>query len=352
MSTSDSQFSIQCPLPFQSGETVQLAHGGGGRLSQQLLEQLIFPALRNPWLDCRHDGAILPTGSQTMAMTTDSYVVHPLFFPGGDIGSLAVHGTLNDLAMCGAQPLYLSLSFILEEGLSLETLRKVLESIRTATIESQVAVVTGDTKVVDRGKGDGIYINTTGLGGVPPGIKLGPQYVQEGDQILLSGPIGEHGIAILSAREGLQFETPVVSDSAALNGIVSNLLKACPDIHLLRDPTRGGVASVLNEIAQSAELGIDLEEDRIEVSEQVQGACEMLGLDPLYVANEGRFLAFVPPSQKSVALEILRSTPLGKAAQCIGQVTTEHPGMVVMKTCIGSTRVVDMLSGEQLPRIC
>jgi hydrogenase expression/formation protein HypE len=342
-----------CPLPLSEYPHVQMAHGGGGRLSQMLLERLFAPAFANPALDARHDGAVLEVGGARLAVSTDSFVVSPRFFPGGDIGSLAVHGTVNDLAMCGARPLALTCGFVLEEGLAMDELWRIVTSMRDAAAAAGVRIVTGDTKVVDRGKGDGLYINTTGIGLVREGITIAPARAAVGDRVLLNGPIAEHGIAIMSVREGLAFETAIRSDSAALDGLVAALLDAAGDaVHVLRDPTRGGVSSAVNEIAQAARLGIRLEEAAIPVAEPVRGACEILGLDPLYVANEGKLLAFVAPGAADAALVAMRAHPLGRGAVDIGEVVAEHAGRVFMRSRIGGLRVVDMLSGEQLPRIC
>lgn len=342
-----------CPLPLSEYPTVQLAHGGGGRMSQMLVEKLFLGAFDNPALRPLHDGAVLDVGGVRIAFSTDSFVVRPAFFPGGDIGSLALHGTVNDVAMCGARPVAVSAAFILEEGFSMERLWRAVGSLRDAAAAAGVDVVTGDTKVVDRGKGDGIYVNTAGIGLVEPGVDVRPDRVRPGDRVLLSGSIAVHGIAIMSVREGLEFETELRSDSAALDGLVAGLLASDPAaVHVLRDPTRGGVASALNEIAAGAAAGIRLEERAIPVDEEVRGACEILGFDPLYVANEGKLLAIVAPEAADAALERLRSHPLGERAAIVGEVVEEHPGKVVLQSRIGGTRVVDMLSGEQLPRIC
>ncbi len=347
------QLAFQCPIPIQEYPTILLAHGGGGRLTQMLIERMFWPTFRNPALETLHDGAVLEVEGVRLAFTTDSFVVSPLFFPGGDIGGLAVNGTVNDLAMCGARPLYLSLGLILEEGFPMEDLWRVVRSIQGAAQEAGVEVATGDTKVVDRGKGDGVFINTTGLGLVPPGIHISPLRARPGDVVLISGAIAVHGIAILSVREGLEFETTLESDTASLNGLVGALLRAAgAEVHVLRDPTRGGVASALNEIASSAGVGIKLEEARIPLWDEVKGACEILGLDPLYVANEGKCLAIVAPEVAEAVLEAMRSHPLGREAAIIGQVVEAHPGSVILRSRVGGKRVVDMLSGEQLPRIC
>jgi hydrogenase expression/formation protein HypE len=343
---------LSCPLPLSEYKTVLLAHGGGGRLTQQLIQKMILPQFNNELLEPLHDGAILSLGGLRLAFTTDSYVVNPIAFPGGDIGRLAVNGTVNDLAMCGARPLYLSAAFIIEEGFPMEDLWRVVLSMQEAAGKAGVLLVTGDTKVVDRGKGDKIFVNTSGVGRIEPGIDIHPGRARAGDKILLNGPIALHGIAIMSVREGLEFETRIESDTAPLNDLASVLFDADPAIHVLRDPTRGGVASALNEIAEKAGAGIFLAEEAIPIGEEVKGACEILGLDPLYVANEGKLLAFVAPEKAEKVLAAMRNHPLGREAAVIGEVVQSHPGTVVMKTRVGGTRVVDMLSGEQLPRIC
>ena len=344
---------LQCPLPAGEPATVLLAHGGGGRLTQGLIEGLFLDAFRNPALAALHDGAVLELEGGRFAFTTDSYVVRPLFFPGGNIGSLSVHGTVNDLAMCGARPVALSAGFILEEGLPMEDLRRVVLSMKEAAALCGVPIVTGDTKVVDRGKGDGIFINTAGLGVIPPGIEIDPRRARPGDAVILSGPIADHGIAVLSVREGLRFETELKSDSAPLHALVGRILAvAGGGAHVLRDPTRGGVASALNEIASASGAGIRISEAAIPVREEVRGACEILGLDPLYVANEGKCLAIVAPEKADAVLAAVRSDPLGREAARIGEVVEEHRGRVVLRSRIGGDRIVEMLSGEQLPRIC
>lgn len=343
---------MQCPLPINQYPQVLMAHGGGGRLMQQLLEQVFFRAFANPALDERHDGALLEVGGARLAFTTDSYVVRPLFFPGGDIGSLAVNGTVNDLAMCGAEPRWLSAGFIIEEGLPVETLQRVADSMRVAAAAAGVALVTGDTKVVDKGKGDGLFINTAGIGVVPPGVRITPSAVRPGDAVLVSGDLGRHGMAIMSVREGLEFEGQIESDCAPLHRLVQGLMGAGVTIHCLRDLTRGGLAAALNEIAVAAGLQLEVEESRVPVDERVRGACEILGLDPLYVANEGRLVAFVPEAEADRALELLRARPEGAGAKRIGAVIAGRPGLVTLKSVLGATRVLDLLSGEQLPRIC
>jgi hydrogenase expression/formation protein HypE len=341
-----------CPIPITNYSEIVLAHGSGGKLSHQLIDKIVLPQFRNELLEPLHDGAIFSIGGQRVAFSTDSYVVNPIFFPGGDIGKLAVHGTVNDLSMCGARPLYLSVGFILEEGTPMDDFWRIVQSMREAAEISGVSLVTGDTKVVDRGKADKIFINTSGIGIVPEGVNIHPARAQAGDRIIVSGPIAVHGIAIMSVRENLEFETQIASDTAPLNGLVDVILKASKDIHVLRDPTRGGITSALTEITQVAKVGMLLNEAHIPISEEVKGACEILGLDPLYVANEGKLLAVVAPADADRVLSAMHSHPLGKEAAIIGEVTSNHPGFVMMKTRVGGTRVVDMLSGEQLPRIC
>lgn len=348
----DESATLSCPIPTEQYPHILLAHGGGGKLMNNLIEKLFLPLFSNSMLEVRHDSAVLEIGGTALAFTTDSYVVRPLFFPGGDIGSLAVNGTVNDLAMAGARPLYISVGFVLEEGLPMESLWKIAQSMRLAARKANVEIVTGDTKVVDKGKGDGIFINTAGIGIMEHSLKIAPQQVRAGDLLLLSGDIGRHGIAIMAVREGLEFETVIESDSAALADIVLDLLSQGIEIHCLRDLTRGGLASALNEIAEAAGVTMLIDETRIPVREDVQGACEILGLDPLYVANEGRFVAFVAPSDAERALAILRAHPLGAQACIAGNVTQGRAGGVIMKSRIGASRIVDMISGDQLPRIC
>jgi hydrogenase expression/formation protein HypE len=329
-----------------------MAHGGGGRLMHELIENVFMNAFRNPALEQRHDGAVLNLGGRRAAFTTDSYVVKPLFFRGGDIGSLAVNGTVNDLAMCGARPLFLSAGFIIEEGLPTETLWRIVQSMRQAASAAHVEVVTGDTKVVDRGKGDGVFINTAGLGVLEHSLDISPAQVRPGDVVLLSGDIGRHGMAILAEREGLAFQSDIESDCAAVAGIVLELLAAGIEIHCMRDLTRGGLATALIEIAQAGRVTIHLEERAIPAMDAVRSLCELLGFDPLYVANEGRFVCVVAPGDADRALAILRAHPLGAQACRIGEVSDKDPGLVTLRSPIGATRIVDMLSGEQLPRIC
>ncbi|MCI0569507.1 MAG: hydrogenase expression/formation protein HypE [Myxococcaceae bacterium] len=345
-------FALTCPVPLGRHRTLQLAHGGGGRLTRELIEGLFLPAFDTATPNDRHDSAVRPFGASRLAFTTDSYVVHPRVFPGGDIGRLAVIGTVNDLAMAGARPLYLSAGFILEEGLPIDELRRIAGSMRAAAEACGVELVTGDTKVVDRGKGDGVFVNTSGVGLVPPDIAIHPRRIRPGDAILLSGDVGRHGIAVLSVRGGLAFESPVESDCASLAPLVSSLLDAGVDVHCLRDATRGGLATALNELALDGGVAMEVEEHAIPVPEGVQGACELLGLDPLYVACEGRMVAFVPGASAGRALAALRACPGGEQAACIGTVQTGPPGMVALRTRMGSRRLLDLLSGEQLPRIC
>jgi hydrogenase expression/formation protein HypE len=345
-------FASACPAPLGQRDRVLLAHGGGGRLMSRLIQEVFLPAFDNPLLSGLHDGAAFEVSGARLAFSTDSYVVHPLFFPGGDIGRLAINGTVNDLAMCGARPLYLSAGFIIEEGLPLDTLRRVVESMGAAAREAGVLLATGDTKVVERGKGDGLYINTAGIGLIEGAEKIAPDQVRPGDQVLLSGDLGRHGMAVMAQREGLEFESTIASDCAPLAGLVQELLQAGVEIHCLRDLTRGGLASALVEIAETAGVKIEIEEREIPVLEEVQGACELLGLDPLYVANEGRLAAFVAPRHAGRALEVMRGHALGKGATLIGQVQQDGLGQVVLRSRIGVGRLLDRLSGEQLPRIC
>jgi len=347
------EFEPLCPVPIRKHDRVLLAHGGGGRLMRDLIEGVFLPVFADPALLERHDGAVvdLPSAGR-VAFTTDSYVVHPLFFPGGDIGKLAVNGTVNDLAMCGARPLFLSAAFVVEEGLPIDQLERVVASMRSAADAAGVRLVTGDTKVVDKGKGDGLFVTTAGIGLVQGDATIAPASVRPGDRILLSGDIGRHGIAIMAARESLGFESQIASDCAAVSRPVLALLDAGVGVHCLRDLTRGGLGAALCEIAEASDLRFDLEEERIPVRGDVAGACEVLGLDPLYVANEGRFVAFVASGDAARALEILRRDPVCEGAAEIGTVSQARHGLVTMKTSFGSTRVVDLPSGEQLPRIC
>jgi hydrogenase expression/formation protein HypE len=327
-----------------------MAHGGGGRLMNHLIEKVFASSFRNPALDQKHDGARLDAGSSTLAFSTDSYVVRPLFFPGGDIGTLAVNGTVNDLAMCGARPKWLSAGFIVEEGLPMETLWRVVQSMKQAAKAAEVQIVTGDTKVVDRGKGDGVYINTAGIGLIEHKQVIAPASVRAGDVVLLSGDVGRHGMAIMSVREGLEFESTIESDCAPVASTVMQLLDVGVEVHCLRDLTRGGLSAALNEIADAATVQIGIEEAAVPVEETVRGACEILGFDPLYVANEGRFIAIVAAGDADRALAILQAA--NPAACRIGGVAAATRGLVTVKSHIGATRILDLLSGEQLPRIC
>jgi hydrogenase expression/formation protein HypE len=332
-------------------ETILLAHGNGSRLSHELIEKNFLPPLANPLLAKLDDSAVFDLSGR-LAFTTDSYVVNPIFFPGGDIGKLAVCGTINDLAMSGAKPLYLSLSLIIEEGLTLNELTRVVKSIKAAAEEAEVNIVTGDTKVVNRGSADKLFINTSGIGAVPPGIDISGTNAKIGDKVILSGAIGDHGIAVMSQREGLKFSVPVQSDCAPLNKLVSQMLEASSQIHCLRDPTRGGLATTLNELAKQSKVGIRIEEDKIPVRDGVRAACELLGFDPLYVANEGKLAAMVATDDAQKVLSKMKRNHYGTNASIIGEVTAEHKGKVIMKTRLGASRIVDMLSGELLPRIC
>jgi hydrogenase expression/formation protein HypE len=343
---------LTCPAPLPVKDTIVLGHGSGGRLSAELMRSIFLPAFENPVLARLDDQAIVRVDGTRLAFTTDSFVVKPLFFPGGDIGSLAVHGTVNDLAMGGATPLFLSTAFIIEEGLPMETLRRVVASLRTAARNAGVEIVTGDTKVVEKGCGDQLFLNTTGIGLVADDLELSANRARPGDRVLLSGSIGEHGIAILAQREGLEFECPVESDSAPLHTLVAGMLKASREIRCMRDPTRGGVASALNEIAEQSHVGIQLEERAIPIREEVRGACEMLGLDPLYVANEGKLIAIVAPGAADSVLEAMRCHSLGRNAQIVGTVRESPSPLVTMRGALGTSRMVDMLPGDQLPRIC
>ncbi len=332
-------------------DRILLAHGSGGRLAHELIEKVLLKPLSNPLLDRLDDSAVVPFSGR-LAFTTDSYVVNPIFFPGGDIGRLAVCGTVNDLSMVGATPLYLSLAFIIEEGLALDDLERVLLSVQAAASEARVQIITGDTKVVNKGGADKLFVNTAGVGVVPEGIEIFGSNARPGDKVILSGTIGDHGIAVLSQREGLGFSTRLESDCAPLNGLAEEMLAASKRIHALRDPTRGGLATTLNELAAQSKVGIRIEEEKIPVRDEVRGACEMLGIDPLYVANEGKLVALVHPEDADAVLEKMRHHRYGKNAAIIGEVRSDHPGRVVMKTTLGASRIVDMLVGDPLPRIC
>ena len=333
------------------GEKILLTHGSGGKLAHELVEKSFVKAFDNPLLDKLDDSAVIDFSGR-LAFTTDSYVVNPIFFPGGDIGKLAVCGTVNDLAMCGAKPLYLSLSFIIEEGLPKSELKKIVESVQRAAQEAGVKIVTGDTKVVHRGSADELFINTAGIGIIPDGVDISGSNATPGDKVLLSGPIGDHGIAVLSKREGLSFYTQLESDCAPLNGLVDEMLNASSSIHCLRDPTRGGLATILNELAKQSKVSIRIEEEKVPVRDEVLAACEMLGLDPLYIANEGRLVAVVPAEDADKILKAMRGNHYGKEASLIGEVSAKNPGRVVMSTTIGAFRIVDMMVGDPLPRIC
>ena len=341
-----------CPLPITHHEQIVLGHGSGGKLTAELVERLFLPAFRNPMLEKLEDQAVIPICGSRLAFTTDSFVVSPLFFPGGDIGQLAVNGTVNDLAMSGSRPLYLAAGFILEEGLPIRDLQRIVASMSVAAQDAGVQVVTGDTKVVNKGKGDQVFISTTGIGLIERPVNISASLARPGDKVILSGYIGDHGMAILSQREGLEFEGVIESDCAALHQLVADMLDVSLEIHCLRDPTRGGAATVLNEIAKLSHAGVVLQETEIPVRDTVRGACEILGLDPLFVANEGKLIAIVAPGVADQILHRMHSNPLGYFARVIGEVVGEHPGMVLMKTEIGGTRVIDTLFGEQLPRIC
>jgi hydrogenase expression/formation protein HypE len=345
-------FNLSCPPTARDESRILLAHGGGGRLMHELLEKSIFPVFDNPFLARAHDSAQLEIQKVRFAFTTDSYVVHPIFFPGGDIGSLAVYGTVNDLAMSGAVPLYLSVGLILEEGFLVDDLRAITASMKSAADRTGVTIVTGDTKVVERGKADGLFINTSGIGVIRHPCRIGPENIQEGDVVLLNGDIGRHGMAVMAFREGISFESKLESDLAPLNGPVEKLLASQIEIHCLRDLTRGGLATGLNELARASGCGIRVEEGRITVREEVRGSCEILGLDPYYAANEGKFLAVVPERDAVRALEILRAEPGGNEAAIIGAVGKRTSAAVTLQSKLGTSRVLDMLSGEQLPRIC
>ena len=347
-----------CPLPLVGYPAIVMGHGGGGKLGNELVENLFLPAFRNPELENLGDAAVLDLtgelgGGGRLAMSTDSFVVQPLFFPGGSIGELAVNGTVNDLAVSGAEPKFLSAIFILEEGLPLNELGTIVEAMAKAAATAGVKIVTGDTKVVERGHGDGCYICTAGVGVLRPGIKVGPEQARPGDAILVSGTIGDHGMAIMSVREGLEFESEIRSDCAALNGMIAEVLAAAgPAVHTMRDPTRGGMASTLNEIAQASGVGVEIDEPSVPVRSDVQSACELLGLDPIYVANEGKAVFFVAPEAAEKVLAVLRAHPLGRDAARIGHVTAEHKRMLVARTAMGANRVIPTQIGEQLPRIC
>jgi hydrogenase expression/formation protein HypE len=345
-------FTLACPVPLAGSDRVMLGHGSGGKMTAELIARYFVPAFHNAYLDKLDDQAVVPVDGARVAFTTDSYVVTPLFFPGGDIGALAVNGTVNDLAMSGARPLFLAAAFILEEGFALAELERIVVSMRSAALAAGVLLVTGDTKVVDRGKADGCFITTTGLGVVEHGGEISADRARPGDVVILSGPIAEHGTAIMAARADLELETPIVSDTAPLHRLVRDVLAAKVDVHCLRDPTRGGVATALNEIARRSSVGIVLRERAIPVREPVRGVSELLGLDPLYVANEGKLLAIVARGDAAAAVAAMRAHPEGRDAQIVGEVVEDQARLVVLETEVGGRRIVDMLHGEQLPRIC
>jgi hydrogenase expression/formation protein HypE len=341
-----------CPLPLRDHDRIILGHGGGGKLSAELVEHLFLPAFGGDARDPLADFGVVEGRGGRLAVSTDSFVVRPRFFPGGSIGELAVHGTVNDVAMSGARPLALTAGFIVEEGLPMDELGEIAQRMGDAARAAGVSIIAGDTKVVDRGHGDGLYINTTGLGWIPPGVDIGPARARPGDVVLVSGTLGDHGMAIMSVREGLSFASPVESDSAALHGMVAAMLAVTPEIHVLRDPTRGGLAAALNEIAEASGVGIAIDERALPVRDEVRAACEILGMDPMHVANEGKLIAILPQDHAPAVLDVMRGLPLGVAAATIGQVTSEHPGTVTARTGIGGRRIVDRQVGEQLPRIC
>lgn len=343
---------FSCPLPVMEYETIQLAHGSGGRLSAELVSRFFLPRFGNETLNRLEDQAVVDFPQGRLALTTDSFVVDPLFFPGGDIGDLAINGTVNDVCMSGATPRYLAAAFIIEEGLPMATLHRILLSMEKAAKSAGVQIVTGDTKVVNRGCCDKLFITTTGVGLVPAGVNISAANLKAGDKVILSGTIGDHGMAILTSREGLSFASRVQSDTAALNGLVARMLQASPAIHAMRDPTRGGIATTLNEFTAASRVGIVLEEAAIPVRPEVRGACEVLGIDPMYVANEGKLVAVVPAEVADQMVAAMRSHPLGREAAIIGEVAAENRGMVVMRNALGAQRIVDMPVGEQLPRIC
>jgi hydrogenase expression/formation protein HypE len=336
-----------------TSDVISLDHGSGGKIAHRLTTELLLPLFDNPILSDLHDGAVLTlNGSTRVAFSTDTFTVTPLFFPGGDIGELAVNGTVNDVAMCGAKPMFISLALIIEEGFPMADLKRILQSIHRAATHAGVTVVTGDTKVVPKGAADGLFINTSGIGIIPENVTIGSTGARPGDKIILSGTMADHGMTIMTQREGLTFDSDLKSDSAPLNRMVEKILAASGKVHVLRDPTRGGVGTTLNEIAESSRAGIVLQESRLPIRAAVAGVCELLGFDPLYVANEGKLLAFVAAADAEAVLEAIRSDPFGQDACLIGEVTADHPGRVVMETRIGGRRIVDMLTGEQLPRIC
>ncbi|MEJ5352602.1 MAG: hydrogenase expression/formation protein HypE [Melioribacteraceae bacterium] len=343
---------FSCPVQSNEYDKILMAHGGGGTYSKKLLEQFIYPMFDNNILSQRHDSGIFEISKSKFAFTTDSFVVSPIFFPGGDIGKLAINGTINDLSVAGAKPLFISLSFIIEEGFPIKDFQKILLSIKSATEKANVKIITGDTKVVEKGSCDKIFINTSGIGIIENGIDISPAKCKVGDKIILSGGIAEHGIAILTSRNNFEIETDIESDTSPLNHLVEKILSVSKNIHMMRDPTRGGLSSCLNEIAQTASVSMLIYEDKIPVKEEVRSICELLGLDPLYIANEGKIVVIVDPDDADSVLQTMRQDPLGQNAQIIGEIIEDNSNLVFMKTIIGTTRIVDMISGEQLPRIC
>lgn len=348
----NTQFTVSCPTAVNTDDCILMAHGGGGTLMNRLIRKTFLSRFDSDRDKAPHDSAVVRVGPARIAMTTDSFVVNPLFFPGGNIGSLAVHGTVNDLAMSGAKPLFLSAAYILEEGLAVGQLERIIDSMAEAARQAEVTIITGDTKVVDKGKGDGVFINTTGIGIVEGDREISPASIRPGDAIVVSGDIGRHGIAIMAEREGIQFESQIRSDSASVAHLVRAILDAGLDVHCMRDLTRGGLASALNELATDAVVRIEIDEAAVPVRADVQSACELLGFDPLYVACEGRFVSFINPDDAAAAIEIMNATPIGSQARLIGHVIAADSAGVIMRTRIGSSRIVEMLSGEQLPRIC
>ena len=344
--------SMSCPIPKMDYSTIQLAHGAGGKLSSDLIEKIFLPRFGNKTLDKLEDQAILSNLGERLAFSTDSFVVDPIFFPGGNIGDLAINGTINDVAMSGAKPLYLSVGFIIEEGLSLEILHKIALSMEFAAKQAGVQIVTGDTKVVNKGSCDKLFINTTGIGTVPTGVNISAANIRPGDKIIISGTVADHGMAVMTTREDLSFKSQIQSDSAALNGLVDEMLNVSQDIRAMRDPTRGGVATTLNEFAHQSNVGIHLYTDSVPVKPEVKGACEVLGIDPLYVANEGKLIVVVPNEITGDMLQTMRKNKLGKDSQIIGEAIENNPGFVVQSTGLGANRIIDMPIGEQLPRIC
>ncbi len=341
-----------CPVPLRNYPTIVMGHGAGGKMMNDLIRHLFAAEFQNEFLGQMADATVINPVTSQLAFSTDSFVVSPLIFPGGDIGELAVNGTVNDLAMSGAKPLYLSAGFILEEGLPMELLGRICASMAHACKAAGVQVATGDTKVVNKGHGDGVYINTSGIGQIPQGVEIGPSRAKPGDVVIVSGTLGDHGIAIMSVREGLKFQTEIKSDTAPLNGLVAAMLENTTDIHCLRDATRGGLAAVLNELADSSRVGIEFDEVTVPVRPEVTAACEMLGLDPLFIANEGKLVALIPEEHAESTLAVMRKHPYGTGATIIGKVVDQHAGMVVARTSIGGSRVVDLPAGELLPRIC